>query len=106
MILDVLTINLVVPMMFAYGKDHADDAMQERAVEILEQIAPEKNTYTVPWSERGIRPDNAFFSQALIQLSKEYCGEKTVRHMQYRQNVTLFSRINRIFSELISIAKI
>jgi hypothetical protein len=76
MILDVLTINLVVPMMFAYGKDHADDAMQERAVEILEQIAPEKNTYTVPWSERGIRPDNAFFSQALIQLSKEYCEKK------------------------------
>ncbi len=49
---------------------------QERAVEILEQIAPEKNTYTVPWSERGIRPDNAFFSQALIQLSKEYCEKK------------------------------
>ncbi len=76
MMLDTLTINLVVPMMFAYGKGHSDDTMQERAVEILEQIPPERNAYTFAWSERGIRPDNAFFSQALIQLSKEYCEKK------------------------------
>lgn len=76
MMLDVLTINLVVPMMFAYGKNQMDDALQERAVELLEGIAPEHNTYTMPWIKLGIIPDNAFFSQALIQLSREYCEKK------------------------------
>lgn len=53
-----------------------DDALQERAVELLEGIAPEHNTYTMPWIKLGIIPDNAFFSQALIQLSREYCEKK------------------------------
>ena len=106
MILDVLTINLVVPMMFAYGKDHADDAMQERAVEILEQIAPRKEHLYGPLVRTGYPSRQRFLFTGADPAFERILREKTVRHMQYRQNVTLFSRINRIFSELISIAKI
>lgn len=74
--LDSMAINLVVPMMFAYGNIAYKEHLKEKAIEILENIAPEKNKYTDDWKKKGIMADNAFFSQALIQLSKKYCPEK------------------------------
>ncbi len=73
---DTLTINLAVPMMFTYGKINGDELLQERAIEILESVAAERNRYTTPWEERGVKIENAFFSQALIQLTREYCEKK------------------------------
>lgn len=71
--LNSICINLVVPMMFTYGKTNDDSALQERALEILEHIPPEKNRYIVSWQQKGVEVENAFFSQALLQLSREYC---------------------------------
>ena len=71
-----LIINLVVPMMFTYGKTNGNEQLQERAIDILEKIEAERNEYVKNWSQAGIVVENAFFSQALIQLSKEYCLKK------------------------------
>lgn len=71
-----LIINLVVPMMFTYGKTNGNEQLQERALEILEKVEAERNEYIKSWSQAGIVVENAFFSQALIQLSKEYCLKK------------------------------
>ncbi len=71
-----LIINLVVPMMFTYGKTHGNEQLQERAIDILEKVEAERNEYVKNWSQAGILVENAFFSQALIQLSKEYCSKK------------------------------
>lgn len=73
---DILIINLVVPMMFTYGKTNGNEQLQERAIDILERVEAERNEYIRDWRHEGIVVENAFFSQALIQLSKEYCLKK------------------------------
>lgn len=76
MMQDILIINLVVPMLFTYGKVNGDDLLQERALEILEKVEAEDNTLVRHWQRQGIAVESAFFSQALIQLSREYCEKK------------------------------
>lgn len=70
---DVFGINMVAPLMFAYARWSGDEAMQNRAVELLEKIAPEANYITKGWGLNGVEIVNAFDSQALIQLTNEYC---------------------------------
>lgn len=71
-----LAINLVIPMMFAYGTITGRDELKERAVELLERIVPERNATLYGWRTRGVEMPNAFFSQGLLELSKEYCFKK------------------------------
>ncbi|MGH2665692.1 DUF2851 family protein [Flavobacterium sp.] len=69
---DLLIINTIVPFQFAYdksrGKESADDI-----IFLLEQVSAEKNTITAMFGNIGIHAENAFESQALLQLKKEYC---------------------------------
>lgn len=71
---DLLGINLIAPMMFAYNTYTQNDAALNNAIHLQESIVPENNKYTKPWSMAGFEMRNAFESQALIQLSKEYCS--------------------------------
>lgn len=73
--LDSLTINLVIPMMFTYGRISRREEFQEKAMELLEKIPAEVNSFTNQWKSKCKREriENAFFSQAVIQLGKEYC---------------------------------
>lgn len=70
---DVLVINVVVPLMYAYGAQFGDEAMQERAVGFLEQLPAERNSITRLFAEAGVECRDAFTSQALIQLRRAYC---------------------------------
>ena len=67
-------INLVVPLMFAYGKQNGEEQLQARALELLEAIPCEGNSITRKWADNGAPMDNAFDSQAIIQLNNEYCA--------------------------------
>lgn len=71
-----MCINLVAPMIFTYGKISKNEEMKERAIDLLEQIPAENNTYIRNWQYKGITAENAFFTQGLLQLSKEYCEKK------------------------------
>ncbi|MFA5973464.1 MAG: DUF2851 family protein [Lentimicrobiaceae bacterium] len=74
--IDLLIINLVAPMLVAYGRWKSDTAMIEKAVDLLMQLKPENNTYTRNWAEIGITPPNAATSQSLIELKTQYCDHK------------------------------
>ena len=76
MMVDILGINLVAPLIFAYGRDTGDDNLCEVAIELLSKIPPERNTYIRRWVEAGVVPVNAFESQAMLQLSRVYCEKK------------------------------
>ena len=76
MMLDNLTINLVAPMMFTYGHVTSEEELKEAAVELLEKTKPENNVYIRGWKSRGVEAESAFFTQGLLQLSKEYCEKK------------------------------
>ena len=68
-----LIINVVVPLLYAYGLYFANDTRTETAVDILQGLRPENNSVTRIFTDRGIPCDDAFTSQALIQLRRAYC---------------------------------
>lgn len=71
---DMLAINLVAVLQFAYGSYTDNESLHENALKLLETIPAEKNSLTEGWCAKHVpRPKNAFESQALIQLSKSYC---------------------------------
>lgn len=74
--LHLLTINTVVPMLFAYGRHKNDERLCERAFLFLEQLKAEDNHIVRMWRQCGLTVDNAGDSQALIQLKTRYCDRK------------------------------
>lgn len=71
---DIIAINLVAILQFAYGTYTAQDELLTRAVALLEAIPAEENRYIRRWRDYGICPANAFESQALLQLATDYCA--------------------------------
>lgn len=74
--LNLLLINTVVPVLFAYGRYKLDDRLCDRAFDILEELRAENNYIVRMWQKVGLPVDNAGDSQALVQLKKEYCDRK------------------------------
>ena len=59
--------------MHAYGNQTGHTDMCERAVELLQSLKPENNTIIRLFEAAGIDCPDAFTSQALIQLRRNYC---------------------------------
>ena len=70
--IDLLVINAVIPLQFAYDKSLGKDFVEDH-IRVLEQIIPENNAVIDKFKEFGIDAANAFETQALLQLKKEYC---------------------------------
>ena len=70
-------------MLFAYGEAHNDEAAQERAVSLLEELRPEQNFIIRQWRQCGICVSSAADSQALIQLKREYCDRTDCLHCRF-----------------------
>jgi len=74
--IDILIINAVVPVLFLYAYTQGDNSLQDKAITMLERMAPEVNSVTRLWKSIGVDSAHAGDSQALIQLTNEYCSEK------------------------------
>jgi len=72
---DVLLMNAVAPVLFAYGKYKAEEDYCDRAIQLLETCRPESNAIITGWKKLGFKPVNAFESQYLLQLKNEYCDK-------------------------------
>lgn len=70
---NVIGINLVAVLQFAYGTYTGRDALRDNALALLENLGAEKNSIIQGWSNAGVLPANAFDTQALLQLTNEYC---------------------------------
>lgn len=71
--LDIILINTVAPMLFAYGKSIDSEEHCERALQFLEIIQAEQNSITKYFSKLNVPLRNAADSQSIIQLKREYC---------------------------------
>lgn len=71
-----LAINVGVPMMRAYAAATDDTPLAERAMEMLHSLRAETNSVTAAFAACGLKCDDAFTSQALIQLRREYCDTR------------------------------
>ncbi|MDO5522975.1 MAG: DUF2851 family protein, partial [Bacteroidia bacterium] len=74
--LDIILINTVAPILFAYGRKTGQEKYCDRALHILESVKAERNAVVAEFRTAGISPSNAFDTQALIQLRKEYCDKR------------------------------
>ncbi len=70
---NILGINLVVMIQYAYGTYTSDEVLLERAQNLIEDLKPETNWIVNRWRNYGIKVTSAFESQALIQIGSEYC---------------------------------
>ena len=68
-----LIINAVAPLLYAYGLHYASDDKTQTAIDLLHSLDGERNSLTRIFTECGIACDDAFTSQALIQLRRAYC---------------------------------
>jgi hypothetical protein len=75
-VIQLLVINVVVPLFFAYGKAKDSENYLEKAMRLLESLKPESNHIVSLFSRSGIQIQNACDTQALIQLKREYCEQK------------------------------
>ena len=78
--IQTILINMAAPFLFAYGKCFNNETADEKALRWLEELPPEDNHITRGWSLLGIKPNNAFHSQALLQLKTMYCDKKRCLH--------------------------
>jgi hypothetical protein len=69
-------INSIIPFMFVYGEHKNNENLKERSVRFLEQLPPENNNISEEWINYGIKPRHAAESQALLQLTNQYCKYK------------------------------
>ncbi len=74
-LIDILLINVVLPIRFLYVKTHFADNRHLQTIEWCSQLSPEKNQLTRYFSSLSLSPENAAESQSLIHLKKEYCEQ-------------------------------
>ena len=74
--IDNVIINTIVPILFAYGLHHEEEVYKEKAIKWLEEISAEKNSITKGFASLHYSNNNAFDSQAFIQLKNAYCNKK------------------------------
>ncbi len=75
-----ILINTVALFLFAYGKYTGQPNYQTRAFYLLESILAEKNNIVSSYTEAGVEIKNAYQSQAILQLRKDYCNKKQCLH--------------------------
>ena len=73
---NLLIINTIVPVLFAYGSLHHDEALCDEAYHLLEELRYERNYITQIWQTVGLRAENAADSQALLELRLNYCDKR------------------------------
>lgn len=74
--IDNLLINAIAPLLFYYGKQTGVKEYVDLAVDLLIEIKPEANQIVKGFNQRGLNAINAFDTQALIHLKKNYCDVK------------------------------
>ncbi|MCM1150954.1 MAG: DUF2851 family protein [Alistipes sp.] len=70
----IIGINLVAILQFAYGSYTGRESLRDNALSLLESLQAEENRFISAWRARGLRPADAFDTQALLQLSTEFCA--------------------------------
>jgi hypothetical protein len=73
---DLLVINLVAPILLAYGRRKGDTLMTGKPIDILMQLKGEENSIIRKWAELGVDVSNAACTQSLLELKTNYCDLK------------------------------
>lgn len=89
-----VTLNAVIPFMFAYGTARGKAELKEKALDLLESVDPESNSITRGFSKLGVAATSAFESQALIHLKNSYCDKRMCIYCQLGARILLKETIS------------
>jgi hypothetical protein len=78
--IDLLLINVVVPLRVAYGRHVGQPELVESSVALLTELPAEHNQYTDLYAELGFEHRTAADSQGLLALHKGYCQPRRCLH--------------------------
>lgn len=73
---NLIFINTLIPLLFAFGTFSGEDKIQEKAIGLLENIDFEENMTTQCYKSAGFPAGNALYSQAILELHQHYCLKK------------------------------
>lgn len=74
--IDIILINTVDPLLYAYGELTGNYEMTDKAIKLLEDLRAESNSIVSHFVAYGIDCPDALTSQALVQLKREYCDAR------------------------------
>jgi len=68
--------NSIVPYIYVFAKNKGDNGLQDKALDILTALPPEKNSIVNMWAEKVFKAKDEGQAQALIYLKNYYCNHK------------------------------
>ncbi len=71
-----LILNVVSPILFAFGKYNAKEEYIDRSILLVESLPAENNKITRMWRDLEVSIESGFDSQSLIELTNNYCSKK------------------------------
>jgi len=71
--INTLIINVIIPIVFAYGSYINDNDLKNKALSWMESLPAERNKITEKYQLAGFQIENAFISQGLLTLYEKYC---------------------------------
>lgn len=86
-VLNLLAINFVVPLWYAYGVYAGLDQWQEKCFNFLQRLPAEKNSRIGLFSEVGWPAFQAFDSQGMLGLYTDYCSKRRCLSCKIGQNL-------------------
>ncbi|SIS48881.1 DUF2851 family protein [Belliella pelovolcani] len=87
MTFNLLLINFVVPIWFAYGKYLQDSTLQERCFDLLQAMNAEENYIIRKFRNSDWIPQNAFDAQGMLGMYHNYCHQKRCLDCKVGQNL-------------------
>lgn len=80
---DLLIINVAVPLIYFYHSVTGNFDEAEKAIDLLRSLHAENNSIIAGWRQSGITAEDAFSSQALLHLRKEYCDTRKCLYCRF-----------------------
>uniref|UniRef100_UPI004048573E DUF2851 family protein n=1 Tax=Algoriphagus sp. TaxID=1872435 RepID=UPI004048573E len=72
--MQLLLINFVLPIWFAYGEFHDQEEWKERCFSLLQSLPAEQNYVLRKFVHNAWKPSTAFDSQGMLELYRRYCS--------------------------------
>ena len=72
---DLVLINTIIPLKFAYLK-YKGENFNEEILKLIQQVSSEKNSIITKFKDLKLEANNAMESQALLELKNNYCTKK------------------------------
>ncbi|MCX6233562.1 MAG: DUF2851 family protein [Bacteroidetes bacterium] len=74
--IDLLLINTIIPFIYFHGEKRDNPRLMESSLDFFTSLTREMNITVKKWMETGMKAENAFTTQALMELKENYCDQK------------------------------